>query len=264
MSPKPFQAAIIAVPIIIFGCLAWQELVPTGVFVQSWEPGQNSAFVDPLRPDQRVEPLVITPSPSQSLIGDPVYTFFHLHRDFDEVDVRVRFKNEGVPIVEAGGLTAPGPDEAYALQPLQNLLIDQSEWPRLDDGTLVLLQRRPVYKSPQDFLKHPPAGGRIAQYQMNAPLPSGARRLLPSLDLDAEKIDFVIAEYQTPAREGEWTVVTVPLYPHDLLLQSRAIKFAFSVPGAGQEGKRVVIRDIRLTYKRAPLVETLRKYLPWL
>lgn len=257
MNPKPAQALLVTLPILLFGCLAWLELVPTGVFVQTWEPGQNSAFVDPLRPDQRV----IAPD---TLVGDPVYTFFHVHRDFDEVDVRVRFRNEGVPIVEAGGLTAPGPDEAYALQPLQNVLIDKSEWPRLDDGTLVLLQRRPVYKSTQDFLTHPPVGRRIAQYHMTAPLPAGTRRLLPRLDLDKENIDFVIAHYQTPAHEGEWTVVTVPLRPGELLLQSHAIKFAFSVPGAGQEGKRVVIRDIKLTYKRAPLLETLRKRFSFL
>lgn len=265
MSPKPFQALLITLPIALFGWLAWQELVPTGVFTRAWLPGTPSAFVDPLRPDQRVQtPISVGGEVEQHLVGDPVYTFFHLHRDFQEVDARIRFHNEGVPIIEAGGLIAPGPNEAYALQPLQNVLIDQSSWPRLDDGTLVLLQRWPVYKSPQDFLQHPPVGQRIAQYQMLVPLPSGTQRLLPALDLDASKIDFVIARYQTPVREGNWTIVTVPLSPHDLLLQSHAIKFAFSVPGAGQEGKDVVIHDIQLVYKRAPLLETLRTRFHWL
>ncbi|GEM_PF-6980042 len=255
MSPRPLQLFIIALPITLFGYLAWQELVPTGTFDISWKPGQSSAFVDPMRPDQRVE------SPAggaQKILGDPAYTFIHPHRAFDRVDMTVRFRNEGVPIVEAGGLIKTGPDEVYALQSLENKRIDDSPWERMDDGHWVLLQRRHVYESIADFFTRPPVGSKLAAYHVEESLPMGTRRLLPALDLDAAKVDFVIAAYQTPKRDGDWFVATLPLDPNALLMERGAWKVAFSVPGAGKNGAVFVLGGIDIVFHRANLFQTFR------
>ena len=55
MKHRLSHAAFLLLPGVLFGWLAWQELVPTGEFRLSWEPGDRSAFIDPIRPDQRVE-----------------------------------------------------------------------------------------------------------------------------------------------------------------------------------------------------------------
>ncbi len=277
MSPRPFQILIIAVPIAIFGWLGWQFLVPTGTFRVSWEPGERSAFVDPLRPDQRVQAPTPLAQPgrafppwqggnlaAQAVVGDPVYTFVHPLRRFDAVTVNVWFKDAGVPIVEAGALTKPGPDEQYDLQPLENTLIDDSPWHRLDADGLVLLQRTPTYASIADFLAHPPAGSRMAQYRYDGLLPAGASRLLPSLDLDAAGIDFVIARYATPRTVDGWTVATFTVNPKTALRQNGAWKIVLSVPGVANPPLppiSFVIHRMDVTMTRPNLADTLKTLL---
>lgn len=263
MSPKPIQTLIIAVPIAIFGWLSWQFLVPTGVFRASWQPGERSAFIDPIRPDQRVALPTTTPDPSfgkegtsQEIIGDPVYTFVHPSRHFDAVDITFTFRDQGVPIVEAGGLIKSGPDEVYDLQPLENDLIDRSTWKRVDENGLVLLQRNPTYASIADFLARPPEGKRVASYRFDGVLPGGTSRLLPSLDLAG--IDYVIARYQTPQDAGSgWRRATVRVDPSRVLMQHGAWKVAISAPGASA-ATPLLINRINVHMVRPNLLETLK------
>ncbi len=268
MNHRPFHAVFILLPSVLFGWLAWQELVPTGTFRVSWQPGERSAFIDPIRPDQRVVDLKGTANvPQVAVTGDPVYTFVHPHRSFDYADVDVWFRNEGVPIVEAGALvSADGENESYDLQPLENLLIDRSAWKRLDQDGMVLLQRQPTYASVADFLAKPPAGKRIAAYRFDGVLPDGAARLLPSLDLDANRIDFVIARYRTPRREGDWKVGTVRIDPTHALVLRGAWKVALSVPGAADHPTKAAffVHRLDVAFFRKDLLATLRDKLPWL
>ena len=233
----------------------WQAVVPTGTLAVSWEPGQHSAFIDPLRPDQRVaESQKFKGEAEEALVGDPVYTYLRPPRQFDSVTVRFWFDDTaGVPILEAGGITASNPAEVYDLQPLENTLIDNSKWPALDENGLMLLQRVPTYTSVADFLAHPPAGNKIATYHYIEGLPGGTQRLLPGLDLDKNKIDFIIARYQTPQRIGNWEVATLTLDPSELLMQNGAWKVALSLPGVTPDGPQVIMHRIDVTFNRAPL-----------
>ncbi len=269
MNHRPFHAAFILLPAVLFGWLTWQELVPTGEFRVSWKPGVRSAFVDPIRPDQRVVDLKGTANiPQVAVVGDPVYTFIHPHRSFEYADVEVVFRNEDEPIVEAGALvSADGENEVYDLQPLENRLIDGSSWQRFDQDGLVLLQRVPSYASIADFLAKPPAGKRIAAYRYDGALPSGASRLLPSLDLDANRIDFVVARYRTPRNEDGWKTGTIRVDPSRALVMRGAWKVALSVPGiAGHSADRfsLFLYQLHVTFHRPDLVTTLRNKLPWL
>lgn len=253
MTLRPLHFLIIAIPILVFGWLTWQELVPMGTFIAAWEPGQRSSFIDPLRPDQRVLPSVRTADgAAQAIVGDPVYTFLHPHRGFDTVSVDVWFQHGSAPIVEAGGLISTNGGEVFALQPLENTLIDESPWYRLEQDGVVLLQRHPKYQSLEDFYAHWPAGSRLAQYRFEGLVPEGTARLLPDVDLDKEGIDFVIARYQTPRRDGPWSVATLHLDPTLLLLQRGAWKIALSVPGTSAEHP-VLIHRIEATMTRPAL-----------
>ncbi len=258
-------AVLAAAPAVLFGWLAWQELVPGGTFRAAWEPGERSSFIDPIRPDQRVLP----PSRAggerqQAVVGDPVYTFLHPHRHFDAVSLEIRFRNEGVPIIEAGGLVQAGPDEIYDLHPVDNLLIDGSAWPRLEEDGYALLQRQPTYASVDAFFQQPPPPERMATYRCDRCTWEGSPRLLPELDLDAAGVDFVIARYETPRQEGSWKVATVDLDPSKMLAQRGAWKVVLSAPGAGKDGRAVVVNRLEATFRRDTLREELRKRMPWL
>lgn len=151
------QLLIIAIPLAAFAWLLNQEIVPSGVFVVRHAVGEASPFIDELLPDARVdEHGVIT--------DDPVFFFVHPHRHFDQVEAEVWFKNDSVPIVEIGAL---GNVEAqsYDLHPLQNLIVDNLGWFRLEKDGLVLLQREQTYRGIDEFLADPPAVSEVATYQ---------------------------------------------------------------------------------------------------
>ncbi|HLD18064.1 MAG TPA: hypothetical protein VJB99_03245 [Patescibacteria group bacterium] len=160
------QILVISAPAVFFGWLLWQELVPSGTFVVTKTPGISSPFVDRVLPDARVRSPEHLSSYEwvQPIIGDPAFFFVHPHRSFKTVEAEVRFRNdENVPIVEFGA-RANAPGETYDLRPLQNLLIDHSSWDRLEKDGMVLLQRKHIYDSLEDFLSDPPARATIATY----------------------------------------------------------------------------------------------------
>lgn len=163
---------IVAVPLVLFVWLAWQELVPTGVFHVIKHPGVASAFVDRLLPDSRIE--------NERLItGDPAFFFVHPHRGFETIEAEIQFKNNGARLIEFGGLAAREP-EVYDLHPLQNTILDELDWPRITQEGITLYQRNPVFTSVGDFLAQEPERARIATYQYDLKRPFILSGYMPS------------------------------------------------------------------------------------
>lgn len=157
MLARLVQLLIVAVPIALFGWLLSRELVPSGTFEVRHEVGDASPFIDRLLPDARV-------SADGVVTDEPVFFFVHPHRHFDTVEAEIWFWNDSVPIVELGAL-ANVETQAYDLHPLQNRIVDDLGWIRLEADGLVLLQRDLVYRGIDDFLENPPARSEIATYQ---------------------------------------------------------------------------------------------------
>ncbi len=162
------QLLIVLIPVGLFLWLLNIAVVPSGSFETSLVVNERSPFIDRLLPDARVETPYQTSTGDwlQKVVGDPVFFFVHPQRSFAAIEAEIRFKNTGVPIVELGILADPTTG-AYTLQSLQNLLIDNSDWSRLESGGLVLLQRNKKFASLEDFLKTPPARGEVTTYHYN-------------------------------------------------------------------------------------------------
>lgn len=166
------QVFLILTPICILGWLGVENFVPSGTFSIKHLVHDASSFMDALAPHERVSDPKKDAEGNwiQTIVADPVFFFVHPHRSFDAVDATVTFKNTNTPIVEFGALASTNP-ERYLLEPLQNLLIDQSTWSRTVDGDTILLQRTSTYKTIADFLAHPPSREEIATYHMNLSVP---------------------------------------------------------------------------------------------
>jgi len=185
------QRLIILAPFVLGAWLVWQEFVPSGTFVVEKNVGVSSPFLDELLPGSRVS------SPekdaqgdmAQTLTGDPVYFFAHPHRSFDTVTAEIWFKNTMVPMVEFGGF-ASSENEAFDLYPLQNLLLDQSSWTRIQEGNHLLLQRDPTYPSIEDFFASPPPVEKVATYHEDWSVPYHPVSYTPSSLYQATAISF--------------------------------------------------------------------------
>lgn len=161
------QLILAVTPILLFGWLATQWLVPSGVFFVRHIVGEESPFIDELQPGNRVR----TPEDGvQAIVGDPAFFFVHPHRDFERLVLEVWFQNDSVPIVELGAISEVNP-ESYTLLPLHNRLIDESSWERMDEDGLVLLQREKKYDSLAAFFADPPSRDRVATYRTTFDVP---------------------------------------------------------------------------------------------
>lgn len=179
------QLVIVAVPVTLFVWLAAREVVPSGTFSVEHAVGDASPFIDRLLPDGRVTAEGV-------ITDDPVFFFVHPHRHFDTVEAEVWFQNDGVPIVELGAL-GNVEAQAYDLKPLQNLIIDNLGWLRLERDGLVLLQREQTYTSVADFLRNPPPRAEIATYQADLEKPFVLEGYAPSAE--ARTIDVSLRGY---------------------------------------------------------------------
>ncbi|MCX6714645.1 MAG: hypothetical protein NTX72_02435 [Candidatus Uhrbacteria bacterium] len=166
------QVMLILTPICILGWLGVENFVPSGTFSIQHSVHDASSFIDALAPHERVSDPKKDAEGNwiQTIVADPVFFFVHPHRSFDTVDATVTFKNTNTPLVEFGALASTNP-ERYILEPLQNLLIDQSTWSRTVDGEMILLQRKSTYKTIADFLAHPPSREEVATYHTDLSVP---------------------------------------------------------------------------------------------
>lgn len=170
------QLLLIAIPLVVMGWLLnrWFVLYPPGVFVVEHEVGDSSPFIDELKPETRVGDVSenVNGEAVQAIQADPAFFFVHPHRKdfFDQVVFEVWFQNETLPIVELGGLARVNP-ETYTLYPLHNRLIDESDWHRIDEDGLVLLQREETYSSIDAFFAQPPSRDEVAVYRTDFDVP---------------------------------------------------------------------------------------------
>lgn len=168
------QLLLIAIPFIVIGWLLNLWFVPGGVFLVEHEVGQSSPFIDELKPEIRVSEVFENEvgEAIQAIQADPAFFFLHPHREdfFDQVVFDVWFQNTDLPIVELGGLARVNP-ETFMLYPLHNRLIDESDWYRIDEDGLVLLQREETYRSLADFFAQPPSRDEVAVYRTSLDVP---------------------------------------------------------------------------------------------
>lgn len=167
-----FQVILVLIPIVVLGWLGVKNFVPSGTFVVRHAVNEASSFVDALAPNERVSALKKDTDGNwfQTIVADPVFFFVHPHRSFETIDATIWFKNTDTPIVEFGALTSINPPR-YFLRTLQNLIIDQSKWSRINEEGVLLLQRKPTYKTVAEFLARPPSREEIATYHTDLSVP---------------------------------------------------------------------------------------------
>jgi hypothetical protein len=63
-------------------------------------------------------------------------------------------------------------------------------------------------------------------------------------------VDYVLARYQSPRREGNWLVATVPFVVRDLYEEDQTWKFSFSTPLIAELDASLLIHRIDTTLKK--------------
>ncbi len=107
----------------------------------------------------------------QRIVNGPAYTSVILPGAYDRVTVELEYQNPSQTLVELGIKLSDDPALFdYRLQPLENKLVDNSDWDRLENDQYILLQREPTYSSIEEFLENPPTTGRGGSYLISPDL----------------------------------------------------------------------------------------------
>ncbi|MFH1253214.1 MAG: hypothetical protein V1664_02680 [Candidatus Uhrbacteria bacterium] len=226
---KFFQIVIILIPVGLFFWLLNIQLVPSGIFVVERIVNERSPFIDRMLPDARVEAVYQESDGDwvQKIIGDPAFFFVHPQRSFEIVEAEIKFKNTNTPIVELGVLADPTTG-AYTLEPLQNLIIDNSTWFKIEKDGTILLQREQKFSSIEDFLAELPPREQIATYHYGLAKPYRLANYQPTDSeqtlevslrgshefytyLKNEKLNFIFSYSDINQKIGEDTLTLVAI-----------------------------------------------------
>lgn len=179
-----FRLFLIAVALGLFGWLFVQTYAPSGQLTISRASGERSPSVSRPLPDTRTEAPYQDASGRtfQPIVGDPTYVTLEPPGAFDAVDVEVMYKASEAPLIELG-LLSDATSESYFLQPLENRLLDELDWPQLREGNVVLYDRHGTYASLADFLVDEPPLKEIASYYYRFDRPYVISGYTPSSEL---------------------------------------------------------------------------------
>lgn len=142
-----FFGSVLLILILVF---LYLKVVPFGhiSYVRSYPETFKSGkgFIYGFTPAERVD---LKSGALPRLIGDPVYFSVFTPRTFDTARLTIKYKSHlgaAEPIIEAGVLT----DKvvwSYDLKPIQNKILDSLKrtWPRLENGSQMLLQKDKQY-----------------------------------------------------------------------------------------------------------------------
>ncbi len=101
----------------------------------------------------------------QRLVGEPTYFTVTLPSAYDSVEVALEYQNPNQTLIELGLKQTTNPDLFdYQMQPVENKLVDASEWDRVENDEYVLLQKEPIYSSVEEFLINPPLDKQVGTY----------------------------------------------------------------------------------------------------
>jgi len=144
--------------LILLG-LFWLKIVPNGRVVYSTNFLDDNFFIRKLTPLERV-------NNKNTILSDPVYFSLYTPRGYDRALITLEYEDNPVaPLLETGVMVGDK-KWSYRMAPLQNKLLDNmpSEWLKIQNGDLVLWQKKNNYQSVGEFLEKLPAPASIALY----------------------------------------------------------------------------------------------------
>lgn len=244
-----WRGILIIVSVALVGWLAWQNLVPSGIMVLEHEKGNPNSPITDLHPEKRVIDLP-EDGKNQRFWVDPVYFDARAPRAFTKVKVDITWQNPSHPILELGANKTRNAF-SFVLQPLQNKIIDNINWPCQRYGRVIFCQKKEKYKSLAGFFTSPPQE-KILVYNYN--LPPDIKYEKMNVKSDLTNYNYLIATYSPPQNLGaDWYRQEVEYDWTDFQIHINELGFLISAPELNKMGGQIVVGDIRVTLQRPPL-----------
>ena len=158
---------IIILPILILGILIKKDLVQSGQIEFIYDFSQDSAVITNLFPANRLSEINQIKEANnfwQQINKEPVYFETRLPQTFKSAIVEVVYKNQNQPLIQLGLRTMGESEWNYDFKPLENQILDDLDWPKIEDKRGTLWQREKNYLSLDQFLDKTDSHANFAAY----------------------------------------------------------------------------------------------------
>src|SRR3989344_5649244 len=168
------KVLIIMAPFLLLAWLIKKDLVLDGKLEMVYDFSRPNAMITALFPENRL--TAIQKGDWQAIKQEPVYFEVRLPQKFETAKVEIGFQNKNQPLVQVG-LKTQGEDEwSYDLKPLENQLLDQLNWFKIEDERGTIWQKTKKYLSWDQFFDQVDSLSNLAAYHF----PLNRRFYLPN------------------------------------------------------------------------------------
>jgi len=146
------------IPVVVMAYLFWQNSKPV-LKVRCDVDGQTPLCGE-LVPTSRV-----AETKGGSIIKEePVYFDVKLPRKYDEVEAEIKYSDLRTDIFEFG-VARDAAKKSFDFAAMENKILDNSGWTKIQENGLVLYQKKPAYKNVADFQSNPPKFSETVVYR---------------------------------------------------------------------------------------------------
>lgn len=181
-SRKAIKIIIILVPLFIFIWFLNKYFVSFGKQTIKYDFKKPSPFISDLYPRTRTSDFEKEDSVHfKKILDDVVYFDLKLPKLYRYAQVKIKFKNPAQPIFNIG---AQKDKQIFDSHALENKIIDQSKWNKIQERDLILLQKEKEYETIDKFLEEFPPTAKIITYHYD--------ELLKTVNIDYQKSDKIL------------------------------------------------------------------------
>lgn len=235
-----------------------QYFLPSGKLELEYDFSEDSEYISHLEPWQRLTPLANENGDwYQSMKDNLVYFNVKVPRLFQTVTAEITFQNNSVPVVEIGARADSAGN--YLSTPIQNRVIDDLDWYRINTDGTSLYQREAKYASVNDFISGFRDDMTVGEYyyDLKKVIEHGQDReniVSFGSDSDIDAVDYIITKYNEPFVKGEWLVNSASFDIGRLLKdKSNNLRFRISAPGLNASNAAIKISKIKIIYQKPPI-----------
>ena len=175
-----WRSILIVIGVGIVGTVVFNYFGVDGEFVAEHDFTDQPSAISELTPRGRSLDREVNAENGgtyQRIVAEPVYFSVDLPSPYPKATVEIEYQNPSQSMVELGLLQNNPADIQAGGQPIynwatiENKFVENSNWERIEEDGLVLLQKEPSYSSISEFIDNPPNALTVGTWRAGLRLP---------------------------------------------------------------------------------------------
>ena len=148
---RAFRLAGFVLAAGLIGWIVWRNLPSDGMVTASAHTAEANGFIGGFTPLDRAKPVQENGAWYSDVVSEPVYFHLAAPRLYGTMRVRLRYQEEGQPLIGLGARTSLDAWQ-FDVKPIDAPFLEMSGWPARQDGALRVYERKPTARTAEDLL----------------------------------------------------------------------------------------------------------------